>query len=138
MNTIDFVQHKPFKSMITTAAYLFQKKGKFRDWVFGKMVKCGWFVPYGYEEIKYSKHTLRLDDSRKLIDEQCRTVYELQGKRPTRMFIGRDQWSELVDTMGRNGVLACFAFSPYGGERPEYMGMTVEVVPWMNGIILLP
>lgn len=63
---------------------------------------------------------------------------ELEGlfnRRPARLLIGAEDYAQMM----REVVSSMpFSFSAEYGHRREILGLTVEVIPWMRGILVMP
>ena len=87
------------------------------------------------ETVTIERHAI---DGRTFMDrlfKQREGIDSYFNMRPSRLLIGAEDYAELM-----REVVASQAFSfraEYGYGR-EILGMTVEVIPWMRGVLVMP
>ena len=68
--------------------------------------------------------------------KQKRSLVESFRREPTTLWIGAEDYADLMDSpMIRESFSLCASFN-YG--RREVYGLTVKVIPWMRGMIVMP
>ena len=72
---------------------------------------------------------------RALLEQQA-ILREFDRFRPTELFIGSDDYKELMRETSRWDYPVTFA-TEYNSDR-QVMGLNVTVVPWMEGILIPP
>lgn len=87
-------------------------------------------------QISYTAFTINTDDFMRALLQQQHEVFEY-GVEPRRCIMGASDFEKL---MGLKGVERYLSFdTSYRVNRPpDFMGLRVEVVPWMKGVLLLP
>jgi len=95
----------------------------------------------------YLKHTVSysriLIEPDKFMDKLFKQRCEMEGfyySRPSRLFIGAQDYEEL---MGSSEIRQIMQFDAQywvkeEGYRPEIMGLSVTIVPWMKGVLVMP
>ena len=97
--------------------------------------------PYMGEVVRYETTTLHLDDIVQAIFESREQVYALTGRECRYILVGRDQQRRLR--------IECHNFLTYeipddyqapvcGMDPHRFAGMTIVLVPWMDGLVLVP
>jgi hypothetical protein len=95
------------------------------------------------EVIEYQRHHIGRDGERFMM-RLMRAKASIQGafaREPQRLLIGSEQYAELMEETLSNSYFAFEAQSFWGngpGRPPTIVGLTVEVIPWMRGMLLLP
>jgi hypothetical protein len=87
------------------------------------------------ENISYTKHII---DTRSFIDRLFKQQDHIKGhfnRRPTRLLIGAEDFAAL---MGTEEIRQMLTFRAEYGYNKEIMGLMVEVIPWMRGILVMP
>lgn len=86
-------------------------------------------------DVTITKHTVKPKDFMEAVFRQRRNIEYEFNRRPTKMYIGADDYQELMKAVEVNTP---FMFrAEYNIDR-RVMGLDVHVVPWMKGILLLP
>ena len=87
------------------------------------------------ETMTIERHTL---DARSFIDrlfKQQEGIKQFFNMRPTRLLIGAEDYAEL---MHEAAATQMFSFNAEYGYGREILGMTVQVIPWMRGCLVMP
>lgn len=87
------------------------------------------------ETVAIERHTIDAGTFMSRLFEQKASVTQLLGRRPTMLLIGAEDYAEL---MREAEATQMFSFrAEYGYDR-EILDMTVRVIPWMRGCLVLP
>src|ERR1700760_835201 len=91
--------------------------------------------------IRYERHHIGKNGER-FMQRLLKAKNAIQGSlemKPTRLLIGSEQYAELMEEMVSKAPFAFDSQYYIGGyDRPTVIGLRVEVIPWMRGILLLP
>lgn len=80
-----------------------------------------------------NRHVLHCQTMMERLYKQHREVLQSVGRAPTRLIIGSDDYKELMrDTVAVTGYINL------SGATTEVMGMKIEIVPWISGVVALP
>lgn len=138
-HTIEFVAQESITTMVPTQdAFKFEPKGRaqwaqrlawrFLNWV-GAMDQA-------YEpKVTVTRHSVDADKFMDRLLKQRRALLDGYHKEGQRLVIGSEDYFEL---MGEIAVHHHFNFNAEVGMRGRLMGLTVEVVPWMRGAVVMP
>jgi len=87
------------------------------------------------KEIVYESFTLKVDDLYDFILAQKDIVYRDYGYRDIeKILVGYSQFNKLAKNAKNNGMYS----AGYSFVTPKLMGMSVQVVPWLDGIVIVP
>lgn len=87
------------------------------------------------EAVDVERRTIDAGTFMSRLFEQRESVTQLLGRRPTMLLIGAEDYAEL---MREAEAIQMFSFrAEYGYDR-EILDMTVRVIPWMRGCLVLP
>lgn len=67
--------------------------------------------------------------------KQKRQMIDEFRREPKRLLIGADDYEEMMDC---SNIRERFAFHANYNKGPYVYGLTVEVIPWMRGILVMP
>lgn len=87
------------------------------------------------ENITYTRHTI---DTQTFMERLFRQQDHLLGyfnRKPTRMLIGAEDFAEM---MGSEEIRQTVNFRAEYNHGREIIGLQVEVIPWMRGILVMP
>ncbi len=87
------------------------------------------------EKITYTSHTI---DTRSFVERLFRQTDHLTGhfnRRPTKILIGSEDFAEM---MGSEEIRQLMNFRTEYNHGREIIGLQVEVIPWMRGILVMP
>lgn len=88
-----------------------------------------------YETVTIERHQL---DARTFVErlfKQQEGIERFFNMRPTRLLIGSEDYAEL---MGELAATQMFSFRAEYVYAREILGMTVQVIPWMRGCLVMP
>lgn len=109
-------------------------------WLYRLLKKAhAWLDDFANEPVEVSIKTTTIDFSQKFdgIHEHIREIQRTTGMRPKYLFIGRDVYFELSkEVLDRFPFAINYNYPPQRGN--ELFGLTVVVVPWIDGIFCLP
>jgi hypothetical protein len=137
---VDFVEHESITTMVPMFdAFKFKPKGraqwlqrlawKFLNWL-GAMDQA-------YEpKTTVQRHVIDADKFVDLILKQRRALFDGFRKDGQRLLIGAEDYRELMGEI--SAINHHFEFQAEIGMNRRIMGLNVEVVPWMRGVILMP
>jgi len=111
-------------------------KAKLRNFLFEKLKAWGWLVRL-YEE-RSQMVTVEID-GRSLIDliRLQMDILVREDRRPAEVVLGCREWGELTRDNSLQSYLG-FTWSPSHYDYPPLFGMKVRVVPYINGVVVLP
>jgi hypothetical protein len=87
------------------------------------------------ENLTYTRHTI---DTQSFMERLFRQQSHLEGyfnRRPKRLLIGAEDFAVM---MGSEEIRQQLIFRTEYGHGREIMGLQVEVIPWMRGILVMP
>jgi hypothetical protein len=90
---------------------------------------------YYDEKVTIERHTL---DGKTFIDrlfKQQEGVIRFFNMRPTTLLIGAEDYAELMHELASTQR---FSFHAEYGYGREILGLTVQVIPWMRGCLVMP
>jgi hypothetical protein len=91
------------------------------------------------ETIDYQRHVFG-DKGRDFMSRLWERKDALWGsfeREPTRLLIGAEQYAEMMRETASSAYFEFNAEYMKGGRHPKVMGLHVEVIPWMCGMLLL-
>ena len=134
---VEFLQTEEIRTTyLRKDAYVFRKDRPYHliqhlcCWIMGKI---GAFA--SGETVAYTKHII---DTQKFIEKLFRQhshLVEYFNRKPKRLLIGADDFSEM---MGSDEIRQMMTFQAEYNYGREIMGLQVEVIPWMRGILVMP
>lgn len=134
---IEFVQIKEQRTpYFRKDAYTFCKDRPYHwlqrlcCWIMGKLKAYD-----SGEKIAYTRQTI---DTQTFMERLFRQQDHLLGyfnRKPTRLLIGAEDFAEM---MGGEEIRQMMNFRAEYNHGREIMGLQVEVVPWMRGILVMP
>lgn len=143
-STIAFVpQQWRMRKVPVNGAYTFKPTGKSKflqeiAWRF--LQWCDSLKPHMEETFTATHHTIDADSFMERIIKQKHNLYDGYGKIGKRLLIGSGDYCELMNDMTAKGQYFEFGanlhFATVG--RRELLGLTVEVIPWMRGVVVMP
>lgn len=123
---------------------------EYKDFSKYKLVNrfCKWlvekspFLSRHQERITTFRHvTVDTNMIGELIVQQVALWQRAKGKYPKYIFLGGKQWDELTRSQLDGGPYSFWANINnlyVDGRRQEYKGMRVVVVPWLDGVLVMP
>jgi len=104
-------------------------------WALRLAVKHGHITPAFDEVCKVTRHVVHPSSVIEAIARQRPEVFEQIGRHATTVAMGSDDYDEL---MCDPNVHQYLSFPARVHDERGVMGLTVKVVPWMRGIVVLP
>lgn len=103
-------------------------------WVLRKLgcFACTEYIEYQRHEIGRNGRTFM-----ERLMEQRDAIYGTFNRDPTRLLIGAEQYAEIMREKASTAYFDFDAEYMKDGRYPRIMGLHVEVIPWMRGIVLL-
>ncbi len=88
-------------------------------------------------KVTTTRHVVRPDEFMEALYEQQRGLFQMLGKHGQRLLIGSDDYSRM---MGDPDIWKAGRFDFVGqvSTPREIMGLKIEVIPWMRGILVMP
>lgn len=139
--TISFIEpYTEFKTVTDNNAFAVREDRphlwlqKVCCWVLGKL---GAYRRDTQTKIEY--RTIDADNFMTRIAKQHASVFELLNRKPKKLLIGAQDYAELMcETNSRYPFTfnASYAIGERGVAR--IMGLEVQVIPWMRGVLVLP
>lgn len=101
---------------------------------------CCWILKklgayYTDYTIKITRHTINTQSFLERLFKQQAHIEEAFNMRPTRLLIGAEDFTEM---MGCEEIRQVFQFTAEYRHGRSIMGLAVEVIPWMRGILVMP
>ena len=87
------------------------------------------------ESVTIERHTLDAKTFMERLFKQQKGIERFFNRHPTKLLIGAEDYAEL---MHEASATQAFSFYAEYWERREVFGMTVEVIPWMRGCLVMP
>jgi hypothetical protein len=142
---IQFIEsRKQRKLHPLTGAVYFKPSGRLRrvqSWVWSWLQRAGCLHPVMEERIHVTSVVVDTGDLLQRIQRQRREVFEQINRDGQRLLIGRDDFAELMQLASFDGPhfsLRGELFSSSYDGSTRVLGLTVEVIPWMRGILVVP
>jgi hypothetical protein len=112
-------------------------KRKVLGWMFDQLVKRAILVNTVDERIDYTQRSLNLDKIIPYVTKQWRTICVAYNREPSRLIMGAANYKAL---MGERDVMQYYQRIPLSDHRVEehFMNLVIEIVPWMDGVLVLP
>lgn len=117
-------------------AYMVRKDGRL---VWLQRV-CAWLLSklgkHAIErEVTLERHVIDSDDFMQRVFQQCDDIVRLFNREPKNLLVGTEDFAEI---MGAAQASQPFTFQSEYWHRGKIFGLTVQVVPWMKGILVMP
>ena len=135
MNRITTIEVRPTRVLKPQAdTYVAKKPGRKTRRVLAAMLKRGSIAQAQVERTEYRR--IEVDHKRvlDLIMAQVHNAHTLLGRGGETVLIGYDQWAGLVGEAPMSLVSLHIEY----GHPNRVLGMTVKVIPWMSGVLVLP
>lgn len=134
---IDFIEHQ---RVVTTYerrdAFVFRKDRKYH-WL---QKACFWLLgkigAYDHgETVTYVRHRIEARTFMDRLFKQRAQLLSFFNREPKRLLIGAEDYAEMMQTAP---ISQQFSFQAEYGRNRQICGLTVEVIPWMRGILVMP
>jgi hypothetical protein len=154
MVNIHRVDYQPVKKL-SEEVYVPKLSGKWvwlQNLAYKILKKFG--KPYEIEVIKYSRYTLSVPSLIKAIEQSSNNLQMLMSRRAKYLIIGEDMYYKLTQEKRREENISGYPIfgvnmiqpssqSPFETnydyrKREMLFGLTVVVVPWVDGLFVLP
>lgn len=142
---------KTWKTVTVPGYYKFTPRGRFKGlqtWVWNKLIEHGFLKEATRRDATYEVVHINTRDFMEKLLAQKQEVFE-QCMTPRTLIIGSRDFDELMrrDTGGTPFGFQSWYYQP--GESyelagktvrnpPQLCGLTVKVIPWMKGMVVLP
>lgn len=87
------------------------------------------------ERIEIERHRIDASTFMDRLFKQRYGIEQFFNMRPTRLLIGSEDYADIMREVAVNNM---FSFQAQYGYGREILGMTVEVIPWMRGVLVMP
>ena len=87
------------------------------------------------EAVTIERHTLDARTFMERLFKQQEGIERFFNRRPTTLLIGAEDYADL---MHEAAATQMFSFRAEYGYGREVLGMTVQVIPWMRGCLVMP
>jgi hypothetical protein len=87
------------------------------------------------KKVTFTRHMIDADKFMDRLLKQRRALMEGYSKEGQRLIIGSEDYFEL---MSEPAIHQHFMFNAEIGMSGRLMGLTIEVVPWMRGAVVMP
>lgn len=135
MTTITSYRMRSIDHTIPVAdTYVARQPGRKTRRVLAAMLKRGSLVPATTTRTEYKRITIDSNRVLQLIIDQGHEVMRRLGRGGETVLIGGQQWLDLTGECNP----ALIALSIEYGSQNRVLGMTVKVIPWMDGVLVLP
>lgn len=101
-------------------------------WLYGKISR-----PHVMKDIQIHRVDLNEQNLMEKIREQYNYVYMYHGRQPTRLIIGQSAELNLSREILEKSHIY-FYVDDWINRMSELYGMKIEIVPWMDGWVVLP
>ena len=101
------------------------------------LTKVGVIVPGMTEQIKISHFTIDKSKVLENLRAQLGDIYQITNSRNNRVLMGYDDFRRMVDLPELNRS-HLFRFDINDDRDDRIMGMKIEVIPWMTGVLVIP
>lgn len=88
------------------------------------------------ETVRVERHVIDGDDFMGCLLKQNSTLHEFLGDRPTRLLMGAEDYAEVMNEKHPANVE--FRFQSRYGKDGQLYGMSIIVIPWMRGLLVMP
>lgn len=135
MNRIKTIEIRPAHVVTPQAGtYVAKKPGRKTRRVLAAMLKRGSIAQAQIERTEYRR--IAVDHKRvlDLITAQVDNIHTLLGRGGETVLIGYDQWASLFGEMQPRLMSLDVNYA----HSNRVLGMTVKVIPWMSGVLVLP
>ena len=89
-----------------------------------------------FDSVKITRVPVSDKDFMERLWKQKRELVETFHREPTTLFIGGEDYEKLMNSPAVKQMFTVHATYNYG--RREIYGLTVRVIPWMRGILVMP
>jgi hypothetical protein len=94
---------------------------------------------YISDAVTIERHTLDAKTFMERLFKQKDGIERFFNRRPTKLLIGAEDYAELMQEVAATQMFSFHAEYVYGsGYGSEILGMTVQVIPWMRGCLVMP
>ena len=137
---VDFVDNRSITTMVQMFdAFKFKPKGR-AQW----LQRLAWrflnwrgSLDQAYEpKITVTRHAIDADKFMERIYKQRASLFDAFHKEGQRLLIGAEDYADLM--CSPEMAYHHFSFQAEIGGRQRLMGLTVEVIPWMRGAVVMP
>jgi hypothetical protein len=87
-----------------------------------------------YDKIEFTRHAFKPEPFMERIFRQKSNIQEMFNHNPTFLFIGAEDFEKM---MGTEKIWQMFTFSASYMRGHTVMGLTVKVIPWMRGMLVI-
>ena len=141
---IEFVDHHMVTTMVEImGAYKLQPTGRLA-WLqrlCWKVLHRMGALAQAYEpKMQVTRHVIQADKFMDRLLQQRKSMVVNWNREPKRLLIGSDDYAELMcapEVIGRGFNFLTEMWRSDGG-RPRIVGLEVEVIPWMRGMLVMP
>jgi hypothetical protein len=141
---IHFVESSAVRNMVELAgAVRFKPAGRFKrlqSYLWRFLQRLGCLDPVMQESVQVTRHVVNTDNILEAIQRQRREVFSTISRPGQKLLIGYEDYSDLMQLvhsepryMSLQGELR-----GYGPEGPRVMGLSIEIIPWMRGVLVTP
>lgn len=136
--TIEFVEHRELRELVVVPdQYKFKPSGRFvwlqrLAWNFLAWTKALEHV--SDDKVTFTRHTIDADDFIHRIDKQKESLWRSFHKEGQRLLIGSEDYAELMNC---SYMRTDFHFRAEICVNNKILGLTVEVIPWMRGMVVM-
>ena len=135
MNRIKTIEVRPTQVLKPQAdTYVAKKPGRKTRRVLAAMLKRGSIAQAQVERTEYRRTEVDQKRVLDLIMAQVHNAHALLGRGGETVLMGHDQWASLVGEAATSLVSLHIEY----GHSNRVLGMTVKVIPWMSGVLVLP
>lgn len=100
------------------------------------LTKVGLIIPNKVEQLKVTHFTIDKNKFLENLRAQLGDIYQITNSRNNRVLMGYDDFRRMVDLPELNRS-HLFRFD-INGNDDRIMGMKIEVIPWMTGVLVIP
>ena len=102
--------------------------------------KTGVAGPAWDEVSTFTRERIRTGDFYTKVMKQCREAFKNLGRDPKTLYIGAEDFEQLMNTTRCNYYMRFDVPASYcGGDgRLKFHALDVHVIPWMSGVLVVP
>jgi hypothetical protein len=141
---IQFVESQAVRNVVELAgAVRFKPAGRLKglqSFLWSCLQRLGCLDPVMQESVKVTRHVVDTDNILEAIHRQRREVFNTISRPGQKLLVGHEDYAELMRLahsdpryMSLQGEL-----HGYGPDGPRVMGLTIEIIPWMRGVLVTP
>lgn len=100
-----------------------------------------WLAKHGHmgnvydEKVEYTRHRVDTDSLLEALFRQQSEAMRVLSRDVTRVLMGPEDYAKLTSAPE---ILQHMTFNAMARDRHGVFGMTIEIIPWMRGVLVVP